>query len=60
MTKLVLITAAIKVTEGCNNAVIDLPGAFLNAEMDKVIHMVLGGKLAELMVNLPGKNTRNM
>ena len=29
---------------------IDLPGAFLNAEMDEVVHMVLHGKLAELMV----------
>jgi len=50
MTKSVLITAAIKVTEGRDVAVIDLPGAFLNAELDEVVHMVLRGKLAKLMV----------
>lgn len=50
MTESVLIAMAIEATEGCDVAVIDLPGAFLNAEMDEVVHMVLCGKLAELMV----------
>ncbi len=50
MTELVLITAAMEVTKGRDIAVIDLPGAFLNADMDEVVHMVLRGKLAELMV----------
>ena len=50
MTESVLITAAIEATEGRDMAVIDLPGAFLNADMDEVVHMVLRGKLAELMV----------
>ena len=50
MTESVLITAAIEATEGRDVAVIDLPGAFLNAHMDEVVHMVLRGKLAELMV----------
>jgi len=52
MTESVLITAAIVATEGRDVAVIDLPGAFLNAEMDEVVHMVLRGKLAELMVKV--------
>ena len=50
LTESVLITAAIEATEGRDVAVIDLPGAFLHAEMDEVVHMVLRGRLAELMV----------
>ncbi len=41
MTESVLITRAIEATEGQDVAIIDLPGAFLNAEMDEVVHMVL-------------------
>ncbi len=48
MTESVLITSAMEATKGHNVVVIDLPGAFLNASMDKV-RMVLRGKLAELM-----------
>ncbi len=51
MAESVLITAAIEATEGRDVAVIDLPGAFLNLDMDEVVHMVLRGRLAELMVN---------
>ncbi len=50
MTESVLITAAIEAMEGRDVAVIDLLGAFLNADMDEVVHMVLRGRLAELMV----------
>ena len=50
LTESVLITAAIEATEGRDVAVIDLPGAFLHADMDEIVHMVLRGKLAELMV----------
>ncbi len=35
MTELVLNTAAMEATEGCDVLVIDLPGAFLNVEMMK-------------------------
>ncbi len=46
----VLITAAIEATEGWDVAVIDLPRAFLNTQMDEVVRMVLHRKLTELMV----------
>ncbi len=49
MTASILITAAIEATKGEDVAVIDLPGSFLNAKIDKVVHMVVWGKLAELM-----------
>mmetsp|Transcript_17391 Transcript_17391/g.36461 ORF Transcript_17391/g.36461 Transcript_17391/m.36461 type:complete len:230 (+) Transcript_17391:3553-4242(+) len=50
MMEYVLITAAIEAPEVQDVAMIDLRGAFLNAEMDEVVHMVLRGKLVELMV----------
>ncbi len=37
MTESVLITAIIEATEGQDVAVIDLPGAFLNTEMEEVV-----------------------
>ena len=48
-TDSVIITSAIDAHEGRYVAVIDLPGAFLHAEMDDVVHMVMRGRLAELM-----------
>ena len=48
-TDSILITSAIDAHEGKDVAVIDLPGAFLHAEMDDVVHMVIHGELAELM-----------
>ncbi len=50
MTESVLITAVMEATEGRDVAMIDLPGAFLNAEIDELVHMVLHGKLGEPMV----------
>ena len=48
-TDAVIITSAIDAHEERDVAVIDLPGAFLHAEMDDVVHMVMRGRLAELM-----------
>ena len=48
-TDAVIITSAIDAHEGRDVAVIDLPGAFLHATMDDVVHMVMHGRLAELM-----------
>ncbi len=41
MTELVLITAIMEATKGHDVAVINFPCAFLNPEIDKVVHMVL-------------------
>mmetsp|Transcript_3572 Transcript_3572/g.6926 ORF Transcript_3572/g.6926 Transcript_3572/m.6926 type:complete len:274 (+) Transcript_3572:3364-4185(+) len=46
----VLLTSAIDAAERRDVAVLDLPGAYLFADMDEVVHMVLRGELAELMV----------
>jgi len=45
----VLITATVDAHEERDVAIADVPGAFLTADMDEVVHMVLRGKLAELM-----------
>ena len=33
-------------------ATVDIPGAFMQVDMDEVVHMKLEGKIAELMVKL--------
>jgi len=49
MTDSILLTTAMDAAEHREVAVIDLPGAFLFADMDEVVHMVMRGELAELM-----------
>lgn len=49
MTDSVLITSCIEAYEEREVAVADLPGAYLFAEMDEIVHMVMRGQLAELM-----------
>eukprot|EP00957_Ditylum_brightwellii_P175426 13354358-Ditylum_brightwellii.AAC.1 len=50
MIELVLITAAIDTKEGREVATTNMPGAYRLAEMDELVHMKLGGRLAELLV----------
>lgn len=46
----IFFTSAIEAHEGRDVATIDCPGAFLSALSDEHVHMVLKGKMAELMV----------
>jgi hypothetical protein len=46
----VLITATIDAFEKREVAIMDVPGAYLTADMDEEVFMCLRGKLAELMV----------
>jgi hypothetical protein len=46
----VLITSTIEAYEGREVAVVDIPGAYLSADMDEEVIMLLRGRLAELMV----------
>jgi hypothetical protein len=46
----VMITATIDAHEGRDVAVVDVPGAFLSADMDEYVIMTIKGRLAELMV----------
>ncbi len=51
-TESVFITTVINAHEGHNVACFDIPGAFLHADIDEDITMVLKGRLAELMVQV--------
>jgi hypothetical protein len=51
-TELVFITAVIDAHEGRDVACFDIPGAFLHADSDENITMILKGQLAELMVQV--------
>ena len=46
-TESVLITAAIDAAEGRDVAVIDAPGAFLTADMDKEVIIILENKMVD-------------
>jgi hypothetical protein len=46
----VLITSTIEAYEGREVAVVDIPGAYLSADMDEEVIMLLRGRLAGLMV----------
>jgi hypothetical protein len=45
-----MITATIDAHEGRDVDVVDVPGAFLSADMDEYFLMTIKGQLAELMV----------
>ena len=51
-TESALITCCIDAMEGHEVAVADIPGAFLTADMDEYVYMVLDGPLTEMMVKV--------
>jgi hypothetical protein len=55
----VLITSTIEAYEGREVAVVDIPGAYLSADMDEEVIMLLRGRLAELMVKTAPDIYRN-
>ena len=50
MTEAVIFTATIDALEGRDVAVVDIPGAYLSADMDDEVHVVFRGKQAEMIV----------
>ncbi len=48
----VFITVVVDAYEGCNVTCFDIPGAFLHADSDEDITMILKGRLTELMVQV--------
>ena len=47
-----MLSCAIDAKEGRYVVVTDIPGAFLHADMDEDMHMILEGKIAELIIKL--------
>jgi len=51
----VMLTSVIDAKENRDVAIVDIPGAFMQADMDELVHMKLEGKMAELLVRLDPK-----
>ena len=49
-TEVFMLIATIDVQEGREVEVVDIPGAYLSADMDNEVHLVFRGELAEMMV----------
>ena len=54
-TEAVFITSVIDANEERDVATVDVPGAFMQADMDDIVHMRLDGKMAELLVEISPK-----
>jgi hypothetical protein len=48
----VMLSCVIDAEEERDVAIIDIPGAFMQVDMDEIVHMRLEGKMAELMVHI--------
>jgi hypothetical protein len=51
----VMLSSVIDAMEGRDVATVDIPGAFMQADMDDLVHMKLEGKMAELLVRIEPK-----
>lgn len=51
----VMLSCVIDALENRDVATVDIPGAFMQADMDEVVHMKLEGKMAELLVRIDPK-----
>lgn len=53
--KSILITSLVNALEGRDVEITNIPGTYLNADMNKIIQMKLKGRMAELMVLMPSE-----
>jgi hypothetical protein len=51
-TEAVFLTAVIDALEGREVAVIDVPGAFMQVDMDEIVHVHLTGKMVDLLLEI--------
>jgi hypothetical protein len=54
----VMLSATIDVMEERNIATVDIPGAFMQAYIDEVVHLKFEGEIAEMLVRLDPKMYR--
>jgi len=54
-----MLSCAIDAKERRYTVVADIPGAFLHADMDEDVHMILEGTIAELIIKLEPSLYRN-
>jgi hypothetical protein len=56
MTEAIFLTALVDAQEGCEVMTVDIPGAFMQCDMDELVHVKLEGPKAELLARVdPGK-----
>jgi hypothetical protein len=51
-TEALFLTSAVNAKEGCKVMTIDIPGAFMHANIDKLIHVRLEGPMTELLTRV--------
>jgi hypothetical protein len=51
----VMLSATIDALEGRDVATVDIPGAFMQADIDEVVHVKFEGEMAEMLVKLDPK-----
>lgn len=51
-TEAVFLTAAIDTIKGQQVAVFDIPGAFMQSDMDELVHVRFTGKMVELLLEI--------
>ncbi len=51
-TEALFLTSAVNAKEGCKVMTIDIPGAFMHADIDKLIHVQLEGPMIELLTRV--------
>ncbi len=50
MTEAVFLTALIDAHEEREVTIVDIPGPFIHADMDELVHMRIDGKMAEMQI----------
>ncbi len=53
--KSVMLACVIDAEEGRDVATVDIPGAFMQADIDEVVHVKFEGEIAEMLVRLDPK-----
>lgn len=51
-TEAVFLTAVIDAYEGREVAIVDIPGAFMQVDMDTLVHMILTGPIVEILLDI--------
>jgi hypothetical protein len=53
--KSIIFSATIDAMEECDVAIVDIPGAFMQSDIDEVVHVRFEGEIAEMLVRMDPK-----
>lgn len=51
-TEAIFLTAVIDALEGCDVAIVDVPGAFMQADMDELVHVHFAGTMVDKLLEI--------